>query len=95
MIYPRLTRWGINNNHHNNTRLMHFIIDREKEMSCSFGDYHPYDGHITINLALMDSPEELIITIIHEQLHELIDWGLDPHSSKEEEDHYIIPRLLC
>ncbi len=74
---------------------MHFIVDKEKEMSCTFGEYYDYDGHICINLGMMDSPEEFMITILHEQLHALIDWGLDPEVSTEEQDHFIIPRLLC
>lgn len=74
---------------------MQFILDKEKEMSCSFGEYTPHDGHICINLARMDSPEELIVTILHEELHALIDWGTDPHETTMEEDHWAIPRLLC
>ena len=74
---------------------VHFIIDQDKEMACNFGEWYPHDGQIIINLSLIDSPEEVMITIIHEVLHDQIDWAVAPYETKEKQDHYIIPRMLC
>ena len=74
---------------------MHFIADKEKEMQCTFGNYYSYDGHIEINLAMMDSPEEVMVTIIHEELHAFIKWATDPLETTEDQDHFIIPRMFC
>ena len=73
----------------------HFIIDEDKEMTCKFGEWFEHDGHIVINLAMMDSPEEFEITVIHEQLHDLIDWAMYPDVTTEKQDHWVIPRMLC
>jgi len=74
---------------------IHFIIDSDKEMECDFGEWHMYDGQIIVNLAMIDAPEELIITIVHEVLHDLIDWAVYPQETTEKQDHYIIPRMFC
>ena len=71
---------------------MHFIIESEREMDCNFGEYWSHDGTVTINLALIDSPYELISTILHEELHRCIEETGEVTSEKQ--DHYIIPRLL-
>jgi hypothetical protein len=36
-----------------------------------------------------------MITIIHEVLHDLIDWAVSPYETTEKQDHFIIPRMLC
>ena len=74
---------------------MHFVIDKEMETQCNFGEWYDYDGAIIINLANIDSPEEFITVIMHEELHEYIDWGVYPHVTTEKQDHWIIPRMLC
>ena len=71
---------------------MHFIIELEREMDCNFGEYWSHDGTVTINLALIDSPYELISVILHEELHRCIEETGEVTSEKQ--DHYIIPRLL-
>lgn len=74
---------------------MQFIIDSDKEMECNYGEWHEHDGTIIINLAQMDSPEELMVTIVHEVLHDLLDWGVYPESTTEKQDHWVIPVLMC
>jgi hypothetical protein len=71
---------------------MHFIIEPDQEMNCNFGEYWSHDGTIILNLALIDSPYELISTILHEILHRVIEETGEITSEKQ--DHYIIPRLL-
>ena len=71
---------------------MHFIIEPDQETDCTFGEYWSHDGTVTINLALIDSPYELISTILHEELHRCIEETGEVTSEKQ--DHYIIPRLL-
>lgn len=73
---------------------MHFVIDGETETSCNYGEYHDHDGTIIINLLHVDSIETIIATILHEHLHELIDWAVYPDSTKPEQDHFIMPRLI-
>ena len=74
---------------------IHIIVDVDKEMECNFGEWYDYDGHITINCALIDSPEEFMTTVIHEVFHDLIDWGVYPYTTTEKQDHWVIPRMLC
>ena len=69
--------------------MIHFIVDKEQEIS---GEYWTHDGIIVINLALIDSPYELISTLLHEELHRCIEESGEITSEKQ--DHYIIPRLL-
>ena len=69
--------------------MIHFIVDKEQEIS---GEYWTHDGIIVINLALIDSPYELISTLLHEELHRCIEEA--DEITTEKQDHYIIPRLL-
>jgi len=69
--------------------MIHFIVDKEQEIS---GEYWTHDGIIVINLALIDSPYELISTLLHEELHRCIEEAGEV--TTEKQDHYIIPRLL-
>ena len=73
--------------------MIHFIIDEDKKMECTFGEYNSYDDSIILNLAMIDDPREVMVTIDHEFLHKLIEESGEP--TTEEQDHYIIPRLLC
>lgn len=71
---------------------MHFIIDKDTEFSCVSGEFYPYDGTITINLAKIDSVWEYVNTEVHEWIHKLIEeTGTE---TSEDQDHYIIPKLL-
>jgi hypothetical protein len=71
---------------------MHFIIEPDQETECTFGEYWSHDGTVIINLALIDSPYELISTIIHEELHRCIEETGEV--TKEKQDHFIMPRLF-
>lgn len=71
---------------------MHFIIEPDQETNCTFGEYWSHDGTVIINLALIDSPYELISTIIHEELHRCIEETGEV--TKEKQDHFIMPRLF-
>ena len=57
------------------------------------GEYHPHDGTTEIYLAGHMTIYGLIDTLIHEAMHEAIDWGMGELESTEKQDHYIIPRL--
>lgn len=73
--------------------MIHFIVDEEKKMECTFGEYTSYDDIILINLAMIDDPREIMVTIDHEILHKCIEETGEP--TTEEQDHWVIPRLLC
>lgn len=72
--------------------IMRFIIDEDADMACVYGEYSEHDDQVTINLAKMDSLLTVIITILHEELHQEI--ARTGTVTTEKQDHYIIPRML-
>lgn len=69
-----------------------FVIDKDTETSCNFGEYTPHDGSILINLNSMENGDAFIITLIHEVLHKMIDES--DELTTEKQDHWIIPQLM-
>ena len=69
-----------------------FVIDRDTETSCNFGEYTPHDGSILINLNSMENGDTFIITLIHEVLHKCIDETGE--LTTEKQDHWVIPILM-
>ena len=69
-----------------------FVIDKDTDTSCNFGEYTPHDGSILINLNSMENDLAFIVTLIHEVLHRAIDETGE--ITTEKQDHYIIPQLM-
>ena len=71
---------------------INFVIDKDADFSCVYGEYREHDGSITVNLFQMD--EKLVKWVInHEILHKVI---VEESGEKttEESDHFIIPKLM-
>jgi hypothetical protein len=68
---------------------LHFYLEDNDD---SHAEYYPYDGTISIWLGGHLTIWDLIGTIIHEQLHRVIEENC-PEVTTEKQDHYIIQRL--
>lgn len=59
----------------------------------AFGEFSIHDGIIDVYLGGHRTIWGLYDTLIHEQLHEAIDWATGDDETTEKQDHWIMQRL--
>lgn len=56
-------------------------------------EFHPHDGSTDIYLGDILTLWDLIATIVHEELHRVIDEAVHPDETTESQDHWAIQRI--